>query len=339
MKTVLFAILMMIAWMSPAIGQTPNYQRSLSTHWRNAYSGLVIDVWNWPEDQGGRLLDGEGYAKFYVGTLGHPTHGTLVQGPLENIQETVDPSLGRGDERVYKVIYQSAPTSLFVDTFLVFIGNYGGGDELLQITLTLTNSPPTTGDLTLANPVAWSSGPVAIPIISVASDPNDDPLIFARTIDTQPAGCGVITWDNVFKIGYFTPTNGMLGLCEIQYKVRDEFHESNTATLTVQVINTAPVVANVVLSANPGTPVQIDVLAGASDPEGNPMTFVSSTPPTPAGCGDAMWDASEHHFDFISFVGGTACQWNYTLTDSIASSTGSVTVNVAPELILRDGFE
>jgi outer membrane protein OmpA-like peptidoglycan-associated protein len=79
----------------------------------------------------------------------------------------------------------------------------------------------------------------------------------------------------------YTPASDFSGSDSFSYTVEDGFGGSATATVTVVVEppNQAPVVDDVSVSTQRNQPVDIDVLAGASDPDGDPLSIGDFTQP------------------------------------------------------------
>jgi hypothetical protein len=160
-------------------------------------------------------------------------------------------------------------------------GNYNGPDSLsftvndgqltsiaavVSLDVVAVNDPP------VANPVSLS----AIPPLSFTlggSDVENSPLTFS--VVTPPAS-GTLsgTTPNLT----FAPAPGFLGPISFTYKANDGALDSAPATVTLTVLNEAPVVADRNVTTNEDVPLPV-TLTGV-DANQQPLTLTIVTPPT-----------------------------------------------------------
>ena len=114
--------------------------------------------------------------------------------------------------------------------------------------------------------------PVAIDVLANDDDdPNGDPL----TITTgDRAGHGTVSVGADRRITY-TPAAGFVGTDTFRYQLDDGNGGVTGATVTVTVVNLPPVARPDAVSTDTDTPVTIAVLAGDSDPNGDPLTVAA----------------------------------------------------------------
>ena len=112
------------------------------------------------------------------------------------------------------------------------------------------------------------------------SDPNGDPLTVtevngvvvtpgtAQTI-AVPDGTVTVATDGTITV---TPDTGFAGDIDVPYTITDPDGEIDSAVHTVVIPNTPPVAVDETVTTQPDTPIDIDVLANDSDPNGDPLT-------------------------------------------------------------------
>ena len=176
-----------------------------------------------------------------------------------------------------------------------------------------------------------NSGATLIDILDNDSDPDNDTLTVTNVI--QPANGTVV--NNGTSLTY-TPNNGYVGIDTFQYTVDDGNGGQATATVSVEVLNNAPVAVDDTAIAVGSEQLIIDILSNDSDSDGNSLTTESVSQPTNGIVvinpdGSVTYQANE---DFV----GTDT-FTYVVADedgTTASATVTVTVesdNNAPAAI------
>ncbi|NBB92522.1 MAG: tandem-95 repeat protein [Gammaproteobacteria bacterium] len=128
----------------------------------------------------------------------------------------------------------------------------------------------------------------------------------------------------------YTPAGGFVGTDSFSYTVEDGFGGESTATVTVTVDspNQAPSVENLSVSTLLNEPVDVDVLAAATDPDGDPIDIASFGQPangTVTRVGDVL-----RYQPAADFVGEDS--FSFTIADDRGGeTTGSVAVEVVAE--------
>jgi outer membrane protein OmpA-like peptidoglycan-associated protein len=126
----------------------------------------------------------------------------------------------------------------------------------------------------------------------------------------------------------YTPAAGFTGTDSFTYTVEDGFggQTSATVTVTVQQPNDPPVVGDLTAATLRNQPVDIDVLAGASDPDGDTLSIAGFTQPangTVTESGDVL-----RYTPADEFVG--ADSFTFTITDGKGGeASATVTIDVA----------
>lgn len=158
------------------------------------------------------------------------------------------------------------------------------------------------------------------------SDPDTEDTITV-TSRTNPAN-GTVTGTGAALT--YTPNPGFLGQDSFTYTITDNPVAPNpalssTATVTIDVVNRAPVVVPDAVQTRPGLAVQIPVLANDSDPDGDTFTITSNTSPAHGAV-----TVAAGIFTYTSTVPYTGTDtFTYTVTDQYgATATGTVTITI-----------
>ena len=132
-----------------------------------------------------------------------------------------------------------------------------------------TSLPPTANDqLVTTNMNTVKS------ITLIASDPDNDPLTYS--IVSQPLH-GTISTGNGNTRTYMPATN-YVGPDSFTFKANDGTTDSNTATVNINVQNGQPVANSQDITVDKNT--QKSITLTASDPDNDPLTFVTIMPPS-----------------------------------------------------------
>ncbi len=163
------------------------------------------------------------------------------------------------------------PSTNFLGTATVGYGvtdNFGATNFAL-ITITVTNRlPVAVNDST--NTVLNTS--VAVHVLVNDSDPDGDALTIISVSPTN--GTAIISGTNVV----FTPATNFLGIATVGYTITDGFGGTNSAVITISLLNQTPIAVNDFASTPKNVSVTIPALANDSDPDGNPLTITSVSP-------------------------------------------------------------
>lgn len=169
---------------------------------------------------------------------------------------------------------------------------------------------------------------VTIAVLANDSDPDGDALTVLSA--TQP-GNGSVVVGAGGAITY-TPAAGFTGTDSFTYTIADPdgLTASATVTVTVQAAGNRPPVANPDSAVTrSGQPVQIDVLANDTDPDGDPLAVAAVGQPA-NGTAVLGGDGRITYTSLPGFVGTDT--FTYTVRDGRGgSATGQVTVQVNPD--------
>lgn len=173
--------------------------------------------------------------------------------------------------------------------------------------------------------------PLSGNVLTNDSDPQDSPLTV--TDFTQPgAGLVTVSANGLFT---FTPQAGFLGETSFNYTVSNAFSLTDTATVTVDVVEEQtpkepPVAANDTVQTLVNTAVNVNVLSNDDDPQDSPLTVTAFTQPdagTVAVDGNGVFTFTPPD----DFLGQTS--FDYTVSNSFAlTDTATVTINVVERL-------
>jgi len=128
-------------------------------------------------------------------------------------------------------------------------------------------------DVPTANNVSLSSAYEGSAVINFsATDPNDLPLTY--TIQTQPTNGAILEDNGVFT---YYPNPGWSGSDSATYTASNGTYESNTATITFNVVSAVPTAFDFDTSCEMNGSVVLGL--NANDPNNLPLTFVISSQP------------------------------------------------------------
>ncbi|MEU0559791.1 Ig-like domain-containing protein [Dactylosporangium sp. NPDC006015] len=243
------------------------------------------------------------------------------------------PTAGHAVVDATGAIRYTAGTGAGTDTFTYVAADANGGTATGTVTVTVTaGSPPGPGTA----PVAADD---AVTVPAGATSATFDPLTNDTDADGDPltvigigtgGGSGTPTGGTVTLTAagllVYTPRDGFRGADSFTYTVGDGKGGHSTATVTVAVADRAPVAGADERSTPAGTPIDVDVLANDTDPNGDPLTV-------------GAWDATTARGGTVTRSGGLLRYapaagfsgddtFTYTVSDGIVTSTGTVTVQV-----------
>lgn len=152
-----------------------------------------------------------------------------------------------------------------VDTFTYLVNDGELDSELAIVTITVTNGAPVAYDDAGETP---KNTPIDFTL--TGADPDGDTITYA--VDDLPSN-GVLSV--VGNAVTYTPTAGFAGTDTFTFHVSDSLSSSNTATITITVVNAPPVALDESATTPKNTPV--DVTLEGSDPDGDAITFALAT--------------------------------------------------------------
>jgi VCBS repeat-containing protein len=195
-----------------------------------------------------------------------PTHGVLTQNTDGSYSYTPDANYNGADSFTYKA-NDGAPST----------GSGQGLDSniaTVSLNVTAVNDAPTLGNLNLA---AVEDTALTMNLLAAASDVEGDPLTAAIVAGAQHGQVSINT-DGSFT---YTPNLNYNGVDSFTYKVNDGLLDSNVATVTLSIsaVNDAPTLGDLSLAAVEDTALTMNLLAAATDVEGDPLTAAIVTGP------------------------------------------------------------
>lgn len=177
------------------------------------------------------------------------------------------------------------------------------------------------GDAPIATPDAFAVRHDATLAIAAAAllandrDPQSDPLIVAAV--TQP-GHGSLTLQADGSYAY-QPDPGFVGLDSFTYAAGDGTNQSAFATVTIDVTNAAPAVPDPAVTIPSGGAITLqplDLLAGATDPDGDPLTIFATG--AAVGGSVVLTAAGVVFTPDVGFVG--AASFGFTVSDGFGGT-------------------
>lgn len=180
------------------------------------------------------------------------------------------PANGRAEIVDNRVRYTPNPGFGGTDGFSYTVRNAAGSTATARVTVTVTNRAPTAVD-----DAATTVGarPVSIDVLANDSDPEGDALAIAG-VGTPANGTARIDGTRIV----YQARVGFSGVDSFTYTVRDAFGATATATVRVTVQpNLPPVVPATMAYILKGQSVDLNVLANARDPEGDPIAVTRIT--------------------------------------------------------------
>jgi VCBS repeat-containing protein len=165
---------------------------------------------------------------------------------------------------------------------------------------------------------------VTVSVLNNDKDANGD--VLSVTALTQPTnGTAVLNSNGTVT---YTPKTGFAGTDKFTYKASDGLAQSTAATVTVTVVNRAPVAGNDTVSTSKSVAVIIPVLTNDSDPDGDTLSVTGLVQPAN---GSVVVGANGNltYTPKSGFVGTDT--FTYKATDgSATSNVATVTVQVTP---------
>ncbi|WP_226570918.1 cadherin-like domain-containing protein [Mangrovibacter yixingensis] len=203
-------------------------------------------------------------------------------------------------------------------TYTLSDGNGGTVTSTVAITVTAVNDAPLAGTVT-AQTTAEDT-PVTVNVLSGATDPDGDSL----TVSSISADHGTVVINGDGTVTY-TPAANYNGSDTITYTISDGQGGTvtSTVTITVTAVNDAPLAGTIAPQTTAeDTPVTVNVLAGASDPDGDSLTV--STASANHGTVTINGDGTVTYTPAANYNGSDTI--TYTLSDG---NGGTVTSTIA----------
>jgi hypothetical protein len=163
----------------------------------------------------------------------------------------------------------------------------------------------------------------AIDVLANDTDADTEDTLTIDRFDSPSANGGTVACGTTCT---YTPPVGFVGFDSFTYEATDGIDVSNTATVTIEVTNQAPVAVDDSATTEIDVPVTVNVLANDSDPDGDTITINSVN--TAGTSGSVTCSATACTYTPPTGFTGTDT-FRYDNTDGIAvSTTATVTVNV-----------
>ena len=229
-----------------------------------------------------------------------PLHGTVLILPSGELQYTPVANYAGQDILTYT------------------ISDGKGGSATANIVIRITNrSPIALPDIA----TTFVNAPVIITVLANDTEPDSQPLTVVSA--TTPAHGTVLI--NVNGTIRYTPTSGYAGMDTFNYTINDGVGGVSTTTVTVTVVNRAPLAANDAATTFVNSAVTIPVVANDSDPDGSPLTVISTSVPA-HGAVIINANGTVTYTPANGYVG--ADSFTYTISDG-SGGTATATVNIS----------
>ncbi|MFC1479096.1 Ig-like domain-containing protein [Planctomycetota bacterium] len=210
------------------------------------------------------------------------------------------------------------------DEFFYTISDGKGGTDTAAVTVTVNpiNDAPVAVDDSAETD---EDTPVDIDVLANDNDVDGDSLDVTG-VSVPANGTAVINGDNTVT---YTPDPDFNGEDSFTYTISDGNGgtDSATVTITVNPVNDPPVAVDDSVETDEDTPVDINVLANDSDPDGDPLTVESCTTPS-NGATVISGNNTVTYTPDLNFNGEDS--FTYTISDGNGgtdSATVTITVN------------
>jgi hypothetical protein len=237
--------------------------------------------------------------------------------------------------------YTPNPGFIGTDSFDVAVSDLAA-TATATVTIQVTNSLPQAGNGSFQ--VSHDQGlfvPAISGALSLSSDPDNDPLT-ATLVSGTAYGTLALNSNGSFT---YQPAPGYIGPDSFDYEVSDGMGFSNVATVTIAVTNQAPSASDLTFTAMHGQALAITanagLLAGLSDPDGDPLTALLDNSQAPAhGAVTVHADGSFEYYPSDGFAGTDS--FGFIVSDGFggtATATATITLtNNAPTLASDPSF-
>jgi len=210
--------------------------------------------------------------------------------------------------------------------------DYTVSDGSLTATATVSvdvaNAAPTAANDVLSVSYAAARAGVVVPVTANDTDPNHDPLTVTAVGAPGALAAGTVT---------YTAPAGFAGNATFSYTISDGHGGTDIAQVTVTVADAPPVAQPFTTSTGYRTALGLDVLAAATDPNGDTLHVSGATAPA-HGVVTRDPDGTLSYLPDVGYSG--ADSFSYTIDDGNGGSdTATVAVTVANGLaVARDDW-
>ncbi|HYI11937.1 MAG TPA: Ig-like domain-containing protein [Thermoanaerobaculia bacterium] len=256
----------------------------------------------------------------------------LVSGPANASSFTLNP------DGTFTYVHNGGETASDSFTYKANDGTADSNTTTVTITITPVNDAP------VANPDTYSVGfhgtlNVAAPGVLGNDTDVDGPGMTAILVSTTTQGSLTFNADGSFS---YTHTGPTLTTDSFTYKVNDGSADSNTTTVTINIVNQAPTAAddsfigvgNTELrvgtggALHPAAVVSGSVLSNDTDADNGPSPLTATFSPTSANGGTVTGNPNGS-FNYLPPTGFTGVDsFTYTISDGLATDSGTVTIAV-----------
>ncbi len=214
------------------------------------------------------------------------------------------------------------------DTFTYTVSDPAGNTATAVVTITVDNAAPNAIDdrFTVKPGTATE-----LAVLKNDTDPNTGQVLSVLRVGTATKGTVTLTGGKVT----YTPNAGATGTDTFTYTVTDDLGATDDATVTITISNGPDIKPDTATTTGSG-PVEIDVLANDTDPDGGALTLVDVS--TPAHGTAVLTAGNKVRYTPATGYTGTDT-FTYTVRDSAGNTqtaTVTVTVGSAPPVAVDD---
>lgn len=195
----------------------------------------------------------------------------------------------------------------------------------VQVIIDAGPYPPTARD---DEATTTRNEPVTIRVLANDSDPDDIlDRSTVRVVVPPPKGTAVVDTNGTIT---YAPSAGFIGTDQFNYAFSDWDGFTAGALVTVEVVpgNRPPVANPDTFDVILGTSTELDLLANDSDPDGDPIAIIASSPRTLEGGTTEVIDGGQavRYEPDEGFTGTDS--FNYVITDNLGGSSRETPVTV-----------
>jgi outer membrane protein OmpA-like peptidoglycan-associated protein/tetratricopeptide (TPR) repeat protein len=249
-------------------------------------------------------------------SVSSPAHGTAtING--DTVLYTPDPGYFGEDSFSYEI-----------EDIYVTVPHPPGESSTAQVTIQImpSNRPPDAMDDNYTIPKNTYDQPLNV--LENDSDPDGDAI---SIIEVGTPTNGTVTFTG--ELILYTPNPEFIGTDHFEYTIEDGNGGEDTALVTVDVVNQAPVAVDDFAETWKNNSVTIDVLANDYDPDGDTITIVDIIQDEhPMGTVTDNGNGTLTYIPMKGWFGGD--EFQYTISDGDLTSTATVIIDV--KWILRN---